>query len=702
LPYSNNPGGPNLFQEVKDKADIVRVISFYLGSQALVRKGKVYMSVCPFHHDTHPSMRIDPERKMFKCFACGEGGDCIKFVEKYAHLTPMEALKKVCDICQIPLPSQVKDFKPVVNPLIEKYQNELNALLDLKKFYSLALKSTDGAAGQKYLSDRKIPPDIIDHFGLGFAPLDDTLSIKSLREHREYSVSTLENAGILANSTVLRDHYSSRVMFPIEDNNGFTVAFSGRKIDKDQEGGKYINYLETPLFKKSQILYHYYKAKETARKDGFVYVVEGFMDVIAIVRAGINSVVGAMGTAITDEHIAALKNLNCEVRFCLDSDEPGQMGMERALPLFMKAGIPFRVVQKFLGGKDADEILTNQGSESLKTQLNRLFDPFVFLLQRAMMGDKKFTDDLRIRAFLKQASPFYFKLDEISQSRDLGYLSRYTGLDKDDLLKALKNNDSSLSLSDEKNEPVKKKTFDKEKYSNYRKKPYQKDEDNVVVQQVMLGSKYEVTQSALDLVSLMSSTPEGKALFSKAPKLFNTECQIILVLPQNREAYVQFESSRITLIFHPFYVLASLIGTIFMQDKNLTCFDSHAFDMLLKAIVPSSDSKEEKKSDDDGIDLGGIDDSDIDDSGIDDGGIEPVKVSPEEIETLKSLVKILSRLSKQWFSNAQFAVVLKDQRLGSDLYKLDDKYMLKGGGKISQDDFPSYLQERIRIQNKDK
>ncbi len=684
----------NIFRLVAQKASIVQVVSFYLGSKNLIRKGKVYMSVCPFHHDTHPSMRIDPSRNIFKCFACGTGGDSISFVEKYAHLSPMEALKKVCEICSIPLPTNIKNSQPYVNPLEEKYPDELKALVDLKKFYQLTLKSTDGKAGLDYLKGREIPDEVIEHFGIGFAPKDDTLAVSSLRNKLNYDVKVLETAGIIANSSVLKDHYSSRVMFPIEDNYGHTVAFSGRKILPEQEGGKYVNYLETPLFKKSEILYHFYKAKETAHRDGYIYVMEGFMDVIASVRAGINSVVGLMGTALTDEHIKALSSLKCEIRLCLDSDEAGQGGMERALPSLLKAGLPFRVVRRFKGGKDADEILTKQGKESLVTQLNMLYDPFLFLFARALRGDHTMVDDLRIRAFIKEGAPYYFALDEVGQARDLATLSRVTALSQDILIKILKNtDDKSLSLS--------KKTTDKESGKESKEdKPYRDypsrwkrnyiHEDKDLISGINLGDNKQlaVVKSKIDDLVLNSANPPD---FSNV--LLGSEEEIIIDLSLSREAYKLYESAKCTLLYQPFYDLASLIGTIYMANPEMKTLDQTAFENLLNSLTQENKEKETQE-DDSAFDLDGIDDE-MDDN----PSLPEIEIDSDEKEIIRKIVVLLACINQKLLSLPQMQKVLTRQKKDANIYKQEKQLKLKSGGQLTDKDKLQFLQYRVKINN---
>lgn len=363
-------------REVKEKSDILKVVSSYID---VTRKGSSYLAVCPFHSDTNPSMNINPQRNIFKCFACGEGGDAISFVQKYEKVSLREAVLKVAQICGISVP---KDYS---NRKSEELSGSQRALDDIQAFYRMMLLSASGKRALEYLHKRGMDDETIQRFGIGYAPSDPTLAIRTLRDRKNHTVQDLEQAGIISSgSSDLRDRYFERIMFPIRDARGHTVGFSGRKyLPDDPSDSKYINSPETPLFVKSKLLYNLDNAWGPARKEGYIYVLEGFMDAIAVTRAGIPSAVALMGTALTDQHIAMLKRLNVQVRLCLDSDEAGQNGEIKIAASFTKAGIPFRVVNRFGpdDGKDADEVLTRKGPEELRRKLSDLLDPVSFRLK---------------------------------------------------------------------------------------------------------------------------------------------------------------------------------------------------------------------------------------------------------------------------------------------------------------------------------
>ena len=368
--------------EVQEKSDILKVVSSFVD---VIPKGSAYVAICPFHNDTNPSMNISPQRNIFKCFACGEGGDAITFVRKFLHTDFHTAVLKVAQICGIPIPDSTS-----FSTEAQKVSPAQKALDDLSDFYRMMLKSGAGKRAMDYLKGRGIDDATIQRFGIGYAPRDAQLAIRSLREKKGHSVSDLEEAGILAKgASDLRDRYSERIMFPIRDARGHTVGFSGRKyLPDDPSDSKYINSPETSLFVKSRILYNLDNAWSSAKNEGYLYVVEGFMDAIAINRAGIAPAVALMGTALTKDHLRIIKKLGVEVRLCLDSDDAGQLGERKIAPLLTQAGIPFRVVAPFTKeeGKDTDEVLDHHGSAFLKDKLSILIDPVTFRLNTIKAG----------------------------------------------------------------------------------------------------------------------------------------------------------------------------------------------------------------------------------------------------------------------------------------------------------------------------
>ena len=365
----------SLKTDVLKHADIVKVIQAYL---PLVKKGKDYLAKCPFHDDTNPSMHVSPDKQIFKCFVCGTGGDAITFVMRYCHLTFKEAMKKVAEISGYSDPrlegiTEVKVVDPVRAPLIK-------CLRDLTVYYQYALNSPEGKAGLDYFNSRHLDEDIRTKFKLGYAYKDGKATCRFLQD-KGNSIKTIEDCGISGSTTgVMSDRNQGRVIFPIFDNGGEVVGYSARKINNDPEAAKYINSPETYLFRKHNILYNYHNAKEKAHLAGYIYVLEGFMDVFALYRIGIESCVATMGTKLTEDHIRLLRALNVEIRLCLDGDVPGQNATMEIANNLAKNGLEVRIVDNRNSSKDPDEILNTEGADALKAYLNRLMSRMDFVL----------------------------------------------------------------------------------------------------------------------------------------------------------------------------------------------------------------------------------------------------------------------------------------------------------------------------------
>ena len=366
----------DLVKEIKQRADIVDVISYYCST--VQKKGKGYVAVCPFHDDHDPSMQISKDRQTFHCFVCQTGGDVFTFVQKYDKCSFEEAVRKVCDIIGFDDPRLHKQVyqKKIDENLVPVY----NCINELQKYYVYALTTEEGQVAREYLEKRKISAEQASKFGLGYALKDGKMTIEYLKA-KGFSLKNIENTGIaIAQTSNMSDNNQGRLIFPIKDGNGQVCGFSARKIAEDPEAPKYVNSPETVIFTKGNILYNYHLAKQSARHDGYIYVVEGFMDVFAFDTIGITSCVALMSTKLTKQHIELLRKLGVEVRICLDGDKPGQAAMMKLMAQLDEAHLPYRLVSMPGEVRDPDEILKQDGEDKLKVYVNTLVDPFNFAL----------------------------------------------------------------------------------------------------------------------------------------------------------------------------------------------------------------------------------------------------------------------------------------------------------------------------------
>lgn len=410
--------------EVIKHSDIVKIVQSYL---PLVKSGRNFKCVCPFHDDTNPSLTVSPEKQWFKCFVCNTSGNAISFVQKYEKISYFEAVKKVADLSGYTHPDLVKNApKRNVDPRKEEI---IKCLFDLNLYYQFSLKTPDGKAGLDYLNSRNLDESLQSKYKLGYAPKDGKATVNFLLK-KGYSIKTIEDTGVakMLSPGNYADMNEGRVTFPICDEFGNVVGFSARRIWQGDEA-KYMNSPETYVFTKKNILYNYHIAKEAARLKGYVYVCEGFMDVFALAKIGIDAAVAIMGTSLTVEHIGLLRKLNVEIRLCLDGDLPGQNAMMKIVNMLTRAGLPFRVVDNQGSTKDPDEILNQDGKEALEAYLNNLVSRMDFALNYYVRSNplKTIEDKKKI---IKEFVPILAKINsQIELDTYLRKLEKATGFD---------------------------------------------------------------------------------------------------------------------------------------------------------------------------------------------------------------------------------------------------------------------------------
>ncbi|MDD3422043.1 MAG: DNA primase [Bacilli bacterium] len=353
------------FDALRRQIDIVQVIN--AEGVTLTKKGKNYVGICPFHDDTNPSLSVSPDKQIFKCFVCGTSGNVFTFIRDYEHISFMAAVKKACDLAGIKVAGLEEDTSLPVSP----HQKLYDALGEVKKFYANALKGASGQVALDYLYKRKLDDAIITKFSIGFCNNSGVDSIKYLQS-KGIDLDDVIYSGIgFSRETEVLDRMNGRITFAITDEYGRVVGFSGRRISEQQDP-KYLNTPETVLFHKGNLLYNYFNCEKVCHRLGVVYLVEGFMDVIALARAGLDNAVATMGTALTIDHLKLLQRLNCEVRIMFDSDKAGQSASFKAIEVLKNLPKGIKVVNKFQGvtSKDIDEVLDNYGKDKLLELIN--------------------------------------------------------------------------------------------------------------------------------------------------------------------------------------------------------------------------------------------------------------------------------------------------------------------------------------------
>ncbi|MDR0467336.1 MAG: DNA primase, partial [Campylobacteraceae bacterium] len=341
-------------ETLKQRVDIIDVVGSYL---ELKKAGANYKAICPFHSDTTPSLHVSPSKQIYHCFACGAGGDSIKFVMEYEKLTYPESIEKIASMYNFTLTYKEGEFG-------EKKQDR-KILENLNLFFRKCLDQNDTA--KKYLLDRGIGESSITKFEIGFAP-ESRIIINFLKKNAYTTKECIElgATGINENGNEY-SRFIERITFPIQSPNGKVVGFGGRTISNHP--AKYINSPQTKLFSKSRLLYGYNFAKEKIAKEGRIIVCEGYLDVIMLHQAGFNEAVATLGTALTSEHIPLLSRANPKVILSYDGDSAGIEAASKASKLLSQHGIDGGVVL-FSDNMDPADMV----QKGLINKLNELYN----------------------------------------------------------------------------------------------------------------------------------------------------------------------------------------------------------------------------------------------------------------------------------------------------------------------------------------
>lgn len=349
--------------KIRLASDIVDIISEYV---QLKKQGRNYSGLCPFHGENTPSFSVSSDKQVYHCFGCGAGGDVFSFLMEIEGLSFQEAAFKLADKASIELGENLAPFNKSIS-------NDATQMIDahnlLSKFYHHLLVNTkEGQHALDYLLKRGFTTEIIDKFQIGYALDSWDFDYKFLTSKNFHPV-LMEKAGLIIKrdqDETYFDRFRDRIMFPILDKNGKTVAFSGRSLGASKP--KYLNSPETTIFNKSKILYNFHRARPAIRKFQQVVLLEGFADVIAADSSGIENGVATMGTSLTDEHVSILKKNAQSVTICYDSDSAGIDAAFRAGNLLQQANCQVRVAM-MPDGMDPDEYVKQNGEEKFRNEV---------------------------------------------------------------------------------------------------------------------------------------------------------------------------------------------------------------------------------------------------------------------------------------------------------------------------------------------
>jgi len=366
---------------VKQQADIVRVVGEYV---QLKKAGQNFRGLCPFHSEKTPSFNVHPVRQIYHCFGCGKGGDVFSFVMEMEKCEFPDAVRSVAEKCGIAIP-RPKERSPE-----ERQENQQRAALiemhrEAQNFFVKQLESTaEGKLARAYLEDRGLDKFTVERFGIGYAPSGGDTLLRFLKQ--KYPEKLLPSSGLISRDEGGRmfDRFRRRITFPISNESGKIVAFGCRALGDDQP--KYLNSPETPIYSKSNVLYHLDRAKEALRRQDYAILVEGYMDAIAVARAGISNVVASCGTSLAEPQIKLLSRFTRRIVVNYDPDAAGQAATERSISLLLERDFEVRVLA--LPGKaDPDKFIREQGADAY-AQVLKQAPPYVdYLIARARQMD---------------------------------------------------------------------------------------------------------------------------------------------------------------------------------------------------------------------------------------------------------------------------------------------------------------------------
>ncbi len=392
-------------QEVIEKTDIVELVSEFV---KLEKAGNNYRGLCPFHNEKTPSFMVSPTKKIAKCMGCGAGGNPISFLMKIKNISYNEALKELADRAGL------KNNITIATKKVDKNQKYYNITDVATKFYIHNLHSTkQGLEALKYLHERNLDDDTIKRFNIGLAPVKRDTLYNVLKENNFLDLDIVECGLIKSSEDGYYDVFKNRIMFPITDEYGHFIGYSGRIYEQNQINEfepKYINSTENVIFSKSNVLYNLSNAISSIRRKKRVLLYEGFMNVIASTKADLDEAVCSMGTSLTINQARLLKKYTNNVIICYDGDLAGVTATDKAIDILSSVGLNVMVCN-LVEGMDADVYVATYGSEAYNEYVSKnTVDPYQFRYAKAFKN-RNINNPLELESikqdifkFLKNAS----------------------------------------------------------------------------------------------------------------------------------------------------------------------------------------------------------------------------------------------------------------------------------------------------------
>ena len=410
-------------EEIRDRTDMVELVSSYV---SLKRSGVNHFGLCPFHSEKSPSFSVNSARQRYHCFGCGEDGDAFSFLMKMEGLSFPEAIRTLGERVGV----EVTQERP--DPQQEKRRRERETLLRINErvagfYHRILMKSPEGEEARRYLKSRGYDAQIATKFQLGYAP-DRWETLTRFLDKEGIDRERSRQLGLIRPGKEGRSDYDlfrGRLIFPIDGNDRQIVAFGGRLLGEGQP--KYINSPESPLYHKGRVLYGLARSREAIRRAGEVMIVEGYFDLLALYRAGIENVVATCGTALTEEHARMVKRYADTVRLLFDQDKAGQTATFRAMEALLPAGLSVSVVE-LEAGDDPDTFLSRQGNDAFSARMEQARSAMEVFID-AVFAEHGDTIEGQARAAEKAASKLSLLAHDMERDLYLKRLAERSGID---------------------------------------------------------------------------------------------------------------------------------------------------------------------------------------------------------------------------------------------------------------------------------
>jgi DNA primase len=426
-------------QRVSDANDIVDLIGSYF---PLKRAGTSFRALCPFHREKSPSFHVNPARQNYHCFGCGAGGGALRFVMEYEHLDFPSAVRRLAQRAGIPIVEEAATAEDHQKHSLRQRLLALHAEASAW-FHDQLLKSPDASHARDYLKSRALNSTIAKSWQLGFAPASWDALLAHLRGRR-FSSEEIIQSGLAASkdegsnsSNALYSRFRNRVMFPIRNDYGEVIAFSGRILEADAKAAKYVNSPETPLFSKGRVLYGLDKTKRDLIDKNAAIVCEGQIDLISAFEAGIRNVIAPQGTAFTGDQARLLKRYVETVLLCFDSDAAGKKAATRSLPALLSQGLLVKIVT-LPQGEDPDSLIRRSGPEAFLEVVNNATDFFEHSLNEAFASGELNDSAGKSRLVSRIAPPLALVQDAVLRETLLGRIASRLGLPQPAIRVAMK------------------------------------------------------------------------------------------------------------------------------------------------------------------------------------------------------------------------------------------------------------------------